>query len=203
MQRLLKTLLLVAIVLLIPILPFAVIGELPGERWLSARDGNALQFALTGSGLLTLDVLLPIPSSIVIALLGGRLGFIAGWLSAWLGLTAGNLLGYGIGRLWPQKMAPDIPESPTLILLFLSRPVPILAEAMAIAAGATRTRIVHTVAVCAAGNLVYAGILAADGAALLAADWTGPGIILPLLVPVAGWALWRWLARKDKRKATA
>ena len=203
MQRTLKILLLVAIVLLLPIVPFLVIGELPGERWLSATDGSALAFAFTGSGLLALDILLPVPSSIVIALMGGRLGFYEGWLGAWLGLTAGNLLGYGIGRLWPQKMAPDIPESPTLILLFLSRPVPILAEAVAIAAGATRTPVLHTVTACATGNLVYAGILAADGAALLAADWTGPGMILPLLVPAAGWALWRWLARKDKQKATA
>lgn len=203
MQRTLKILLLVAIVLLLPIVPFLVIGELPGERWLSATGSNALVFALTGSGLLTLDVLLPIPSSIVIALMGGRLGFYEGWFSAWLGLTAGNLLGYGIGRLWPKKLAPDIPESPTLILLFLSRPVPILAEAMVIAAGATRARVTHTVAVCAAGNLVYAGILAADGAVLLPAGWTGPGIILPLLLPVAGWGLWRWLSRKGKQKATA
>jgi hypothetical protein len=77
-------------------------------------------------------------------------------------------------------------------LLILSRPVPVLAEAMAIAAGATRTPVMHMLAACAAGNAVYAGILAADGAALLAADWTGPGIILPLLLPVAGWGLWRW-----------
>jgi len=192
MKWILKTLLLVAIVLLIPIVPFIVIGELPGERWLSAKDGSALVFALTGSGLLTLDVVLPIPSSIVIALMGGRLGFYAGWFSAWLGLTAGTLVGYGIGRLWPRKWAPEFPESPTLVLLILSRPVPVLAEAMTIAAGATRTPVTHMLTACAAGNAVYAGILAADGAALLAADWTGPGIILPLLVPVAGWGLWRW-----------
>ncbi len=203
MKRTLKILLLIAIVLTIPIVPFVVIGELPGERWLSATDGSALAFAFTGGGLLTLDVLLPIPSSIVIALMGGRLGFYAGWFSAWLGLTAGNLLGYGIGRLWPQKMSPDFPESPTLMLLILSRPVPILAEAMAITAGATRTPVMHTAAACATGNAVYTGILAADGAALLAAGWTGPGIILPLLVPVAGWALWRWLGKKGREEEIA
>lgn len=201
MQRTLKLLLLTAVVLLIPIVPFLVIGELPGERWLSVTDDGALLFALTGGGLLTLDVVLPIPSSIVIALLGGRLGFYTGWLSAWLGLTVGNLVGYGIGRLWPRKMAPDIAESPTLAMLILSRPVPILAEAMSIAAGATRVRIKPMIAACAAGNAVYAGILAADGAALLAADWVGPGIVLPLLIPVAGWVLWRWLARRRKQTA--
>ena len=182
-------------------MPYLVIGELPGERWLSATDERALAFALTGGGLLTLDVVLPIPSSIVIALLGGRLGFFAGWLCAWLGLTAGNLIGYGIGRLWPQKLAPDISESPTFIMLILSRPVPILAEAVAIAAGAMRTRPIHMFTACAAGNLVYAGALAANGAALLATDWTGPGIILPLFVPVICWILWRWWVRKSSKEA--
>ena len=51
--------------ILIPIIPFVIIGELPGERWLSATDDNALLFGITGMGLLTSDVLLPIPSSIV------------------------------------------------------------------------------------------------------------------------------------------
>jgi uncharacterized membrane protein YdjX (TVP38/TMEM64 family) len=200
MNRLLKILMVGAVVLLVPIVPFLIIGELPGARWLSASDGNAWLFTMTGGGLLALDVLLPIPSSVLIALMGGRLGFYAGWASAWLGLTAGTLLGYSVGRLWPQKWVPEISESPTLVLLFLSRPVPILAEAMTIAAGATRIPFMHMLAACAVGNVIYAGILAADGAALLAADWTGPGIILPLLVPVIGWGLWRWAG---KRAATS
>ena len=201
MQRTFKILLLIAIALLIPIVPYLVIGELPGEQWLSANDDSSLAFALTGGGLLTLDVILPIPSSIIIALLGGRLGFLVGFLSSWLGLTVGNLIGFGIGRLWPQKLTPDVSESPTLIMLILSRPVPILAEAVAIAAGATQTRFSHMFSACAAGNLVYAGILAANGAALLAADWTGSGIILPLFVPVIGWLLWRWWVRKGSGEA--
>lgn len=200
MQKTLKILVLAAVVLLVPIVPFIVVGELPGERWLSSMDNNALAFALTGSGLLALDVVLPVPSSIMTALLGGRLGFWAGGLCAWLGLTAGNLIGYGIGRLWPDKAAPDLPESPTLLLLILSRPVPIFAEAVAIAAGATRIHVGRMVAACAAGNAVYAGVLAADGAALLRPDWRVPGIVLPLLVPVAGWLIWTWSSRRNNRE---
>jgi len=82
--------------LLIPILPFVIIGELPGERWLSAVDDNALLFGLTGSGLLALDIFLPIPSSILGTILGARLGFWPGTLCTWTGLVAGNLLGFGV-----------------------------------------------------------------------------------------------------------
>lgn len=188
----------IVIALLMPIVPFLVIGELPGERWLSATDENALAFAATGGGLLTVDVLLPVPSSIVITLLGARLGTTAGWAAAWLGLTLGHAIGYGLGRLWPSRWSPEVPEAPTLMLLVVSRPVPILAEALAIAAGATRTPFGPTLLACACGNLVYSGILAANGAEVLADDLTGPGIFLPLVVPVAGWAVWRFWSRVQR-----
>ena len=41
-----RSALVILVALLIPVLPFAVIGELPGERWLSARDGDAFLFGL-------------------------------------------------------------------------------------------------------------------------------------------------------------
>lgn len=201
MQNTSRAITVVVIALLMPIVPFLVVGELPGERWLSSSDDNALLFAATGGGLLIADVLLPVPSSIVITLLGTRLGLFEGWLCALVSLTAGNLLGYGIGRLWPAKLAPEVSNEPTIVLLIVSRPVPILAEAMAIAAGAARTSFSPTLAACVAGNLVYTGVLAANGATLLADDLTGPGIFLPLFVPVAGWATWRLVGRFIKRAA--
>lgn len=197
MKQTLRVTLLVVVALLMPIIPFVMIGELPGERWLSASDDNAWLFALTGGGLLMLDVVLPIPSSIIIALLGTRLGFVAGWLSAWIGLTIGNLVGYGIGRLWPHKIAPEFPDSPTLAALFVSRPVPIIAEASVIAAGAARTNVWQVFAVCAAGNLIYTAILAASGAALLAANLSFAVLIVPLLVPAGCWLAWRWYQNRQ------
>lgn len=195
-----KTLLVITLALLMPIVPFAIIGELPGERWLSASDESATLFALTGGGLLLADVLLPVPSSIVISLLGGRLGFVAGWATAWIGLTLGNLLGYWVGRLWPARMAPDVAEQPTLLILILSRPVPILAEAAAIGAGATRANFAHVAGACAAGNAVYTGILTATGASLVTTEVGGLGLIAPLLVPAIGWWLWR---RSASRRSAA
>ena len=37
---------------LIPLIPFLVIGELPGERWLVATRDNAAWFGATGAALL-------------------------------------------------------------------------------------------------------------------------------------------------------
>jgi uncharacterized membrane protein YdjX (TVP38/TMEM64 family) len=110
----LRLIIVVLLAVLIPVVPFVLLGELPGERWLSAADDNALQFALTGAGLLAADALLPVPSSILGTLLGARLGFLAGALSAWLGMLAGNLLAYAGGRLLLGRLRTPLPETPTL-----------------------------------------------------------------------------------------
>lgn len=192
-----RLILVILLALIIPIVPFLVIGELPGDRWLSARDDNALLFGITGAGLLVTDILLPIPSSIVGTMLGARLGFLTGWAWAWAGLVIGNSIGYTVGRLLLSRFKPGIPQTPTLFLLFISRPVPVLAEAVTFAAGAERMEFPRFLGVTLLGNGFYALALAANGAALLPAALAGPGLILPMGLPVAAWLAWRWLEKKN------
>ena len=185
--------------LLVPIVPFVIIGELPGERWLSGTDDDAWLFGLTGGGLLALDIALPVPSSIVGTLLAARLGFWPGFLATWIGLLAGNLLGFSLARFAANRLRswlPVFPESTTLVLVFLSRPVPVVAEAMALTAGATRMSALPFLLTCGAGNFIYAIVLAGNGAALVPAGLAGPGLVVPMLLPVAAWLAWRHLARR-------
>jgi membrane protein YqaA with SNARE-associated domain len=186
-----KLLVVVLSALLIPVVPFLVVGELPGERWLSDADDNALHFALSGTALLAADVLLPIPSSIIGAMLGARLGFMPGWFWAWLGMTLGNLVGYATGRLLLGRFGTRLPRAPTLAALFMTRPVPVLAEAMTFTAGAERLPLLPFTAACALGNALYALVLALDGAAMLSTGMTGAGLVIPMALPVAAWLLWR------------
>ena len=192
--------LVILLALLIPIIPFAIIGELPGERWLSASDGNAFLFGLSGMALLAADVLLPIPSSIVGTMLGARLGFIPGWMWCWLGLMIGNAIGYFTGRLLLARFAPDIPRTPTLVLLFISRPIPVLAEALTFTAGAEKMKFSQFFWAILVGNGLYSVALTGNGAALLPDSLTGPGLILPMLLPVAGWLIWRWMEKRAARQ---
>lgn len=184
---------------LVPIVPFVVVGELPGETWLSNRDAGALGFALTGAGLLAADLLLPIPSSIIGSMLGGRLGFVVGSASAFAGLFVGHMVGYGVGRwIGGGKKRGEISDGPVSALwVFGSRPVPILAEAMTLAAGANQLSIRSFALACAAGDALYALVLAGNGAALLPGDWGGAGLILPMLLPVVAYSAYRWLERDD------
>jgi 3-dehydroquinate synthase len=194
-----RALVVLACALLIPILPFAAIGELPGERWLNAAGGDQLRFGLTGAALLTLDVLLPIPSSIIGALLGGRLGFGAGFIWSFFGLAAGHALGYALGRLVPERWSSQLPAAPSWIAILLSRPVPVFAEALAIAAGAERMPLAAFASSAALGDAIYAGVLAANGATLLPDGMWGVGLAVPLLLPVLGYLAFRKLHAPSAR----
>jgi len=193
----------IIIALAVPIIPFAIIGEMPGETWLSARDDNAWLFALTGSAILALDIVLPFPSSIVGTLLSARLGLAPGFFTILFGLTVGHSAGYFIGRLALKPIHAELPEVPTLLVVFLSRPVPILAEAMALASGAASTPFTHFLGVCVAGNSIYAAVLAANGATLLPDALLGPGLFIPMVLPVIAWAIWRWTSRRQRSPAEA
>jgi len=200
MRPALRSLAIITAALCIPLVPFFIIGELPGDRWLSSKDDAAGAFALAGAGLLALDVLLPIPSSIVGTMLGARLGFAPGFASAFLGMMAGQALAFAASRYVLRHRPQALPTAPTLAMLFLSRPVPVLAEAVAIAAGAARMSWQQFLLACGAGNLVYAGALALNGAALVPGEPLGPGLVLPMLLPVAAWLAWRVLHRRSANR---
>lgn len=186
--------LVILVALLIPIVPFVAIGELPGDQWLQGIDEDGWLFGLASAGLLASDTLLPIPSSIVGSLLGGRLGFVQGFLWCWLGLMAGSAIGYAVGYLFLRRYATQLPQTPSLLVLFASRAVPVLAEAVAVSAGATRVRLWPFFVVVLLGNGLYALVLAGNGAALLPDSITGVGLIVPMLLPLLTWSVWRLIA---------
>lgn len=193
----------IVLAILIPIIPFVVIGELPGQRWLSATDESAFLFGITGMGLLASDVLLPIPSSIIGTMLGARLGFLPGLLWCWCGLVLGNSVGYLAGRLLLSRFAPKTYHTPTLLLLFITRPVPVLAEALTFTAGAEKMKLSTFLLVSIAGNGIYALALSGNGATLLPDALAGPGLALPMLLPVVAWLLWRWYESRNKIQSGA
>lgn len=178
----------VVVAALVLSLPFLIVGELPGERWLSASDSRAPVFAALGVLLLAADVLLPVPSSAVGVMLGGRLGLALGFACCLSGLVAGHLVGYGLGRLAPERWASRAATAPSLLGVFVSRPVPVLAEALAVSAGATRMPLHQFLAAAALGDAIYAAALSAAGAELLSHGWYVAALVVPMtLIVVAGW----------------
>jgi uncharacterized membrane protein YdjX (TVP38/TMEM64 family) len=102
---------------------------------------------LLSIGLLTVDVFLPIPSSIVMTANGAVFGVIGGALVSLIGSMGGAIVAYTIGRrsnTWLQRHISPTEQATAraflgrwgALAIICTRPVPILAETMMIMAGA-------------------------------------------------------------------
>ena len=137
-----------------------------------ASTGGAA-FAI--SGLLALDVFLPVPSSIVSTAAGVLLGFWRGAATVWMGMMAGSLVGYWVGqrsaslarRLVGEHglmRAGTLAERYGPWAIVLCRPVPVLAEATVVFAGLVRAPLTRFVTLTALSNFGIAVGYAAIGA---------------------------------------
>jgi uncharacterized membrane protein YdjX (TVP38/TMEM64 family) len=125
--------------------------------------------------LLMLDVLLPVPSSIVSTAAGVLLGFWKGAAIVWAGMTVACVLGYALGArasgLARRFVGDEGLERATVLAgrygdwaLLLCRPVPVLAEASVIFAGLVHTPFSRFAWLTAGANLGIALGYAAFGA---------------------------------------
>lgn len=161
-------LLLVGGIAAIVIAVFAIAGALGLEL---AASSSAVACAL-----LVADVVLPVPSSLLLAWLGAEHGVVAGAALGAAAHTAGGALGFALGRLAERPIGRWIGEAERARVdrliarwgiagVAASRPVPVLAETVAIAAGLSRgLGGGRFVLAAAAGSLPYAAINAAAGA---------------------------------------
>ena len=150
--------------------------------------------------LLSLDVVLPVPSSIVSTAAGVLLGFSRGTIVVWVGMTAGCLLGYALGARASgaaRRMVGDTSLERASGLatrygdwtIVLCRPVPVLAEASVIFAGIIRAPFSRFVWLTACANLGIALGYSAFGAFSMRIDSFLVAFIGALAIPGAALAL--------------
>ncbi|NDC63168.1 MAG: DedA family protein [Planctomycetia bacterium] len=203
--RLLSILMLAA--LAVPLVPFLALGtrlDRMAAEWLDPPPSAPLVAAIE-TGLLAADLLLPVPSSMVATLGGARLGVAVGTACAWLGMTVGAAAGWWLGRRAGGRaldgLDPD--ERETLrrqertagpLLVVLTRPLPLVAEAAALAAGAAGMDGRSFLLAAASGNLPIAfswSLIGAMGSRGDALEWA---MIWSLVLPVA--SAWLVLGRR-------
>jgi len=132
--------------------------------------------AAVGVALLVADVVLPVPASGVMIAQGAAFGFLFGSLLSLVGGTGATLAAYYLGRrsrrlvnrLVPveqQLRGAELLERHGMWAIVVTRPVPMLAETVAILAGTSTTMPWWKVAAAGAlGNMVPAAAYAAVGA---------------------------------------
>lgn len=159
-------------------------------------------------GLLVADFALPVPSSLLHAYLGAAHGALVGTLLGAAAHLAGGAIAFGLGRLSADAVGRWIGAEEHarvdamlgrwgILGIAATRPVPVLAEAVAIVAGTTKSiGWARFLVAAAGGGIPYAAINAAAGAEAREGSY-GLAIGAALGIAVALWFL--PIARKKFR----
>lgn len=183
------------------IVPFAIFGDAI-EGFLTSFFDQPQSVGLVSAavvGLLALDVVLPLPSSLISAASGALLGFAAGAAAVFAGLMIGSGFGYALGRhvgtpiLSRTSGTKDLPKAGNgqVMALVATRAVPVLSEAMTVTAGATDMPRRTFWAASALANLGVAVTYAALGAWAATANTFLWVFAASIIVPAVGWVIYR------------
>ncbi|BDP41938.1 hypothetical protein DAETH_19070 [Deinococcus aetherius] len=137
--------------------------------------GGGVTAGLVGVALLVVDVLLPVPSSLVMIGHGALFGVWLGTLLSLFGSVGAALLGFAIGRRggpWLARVVPPEGRERSeallrrwgLLAIVVTRPVPLLAETVAVLAGASPLGWPQVALAAALGALPSALLYALAGA---------------------------------------
>lgn len=198
MHRPLRLLLILALVAVaVPLVPFLAFGtrlDHAVARWLDPLPAPPV-LATIEVGVLAADLLLPVPSSMVATLGGAHLGIAIGTACAWLGMTAGAMAGWWLGhtagaaslsRLTAEEQERLRRQQRRYgpLAVVLTRPLPLVAEAAAIMAGAAGMGWRDFLVAAGSGNLAIAIVWSVAGAIGRQADSLQWVLVGSLAVPV-------------------
>jgi uncharacterized membrane protein YdjX (TVP38/TMEM64 family) len=167
--------------------------------WLSR--GGVLAATL-GVGLLIADVLLPVPSSLVMVAHGALFGVLGGTLLSLAGSTLAALFGFWIGRRGGRLLERLVPSAEReradyllkrwgMLAIIVTRPVPLLAETIAIMAGTSRMSWGSVTLAALLGSLPPALLYALTGASVGKFQNTALVFVFVLLVAGFFWIVGR------------
>jgi uncharacterized membrane protein YdjX (TVP38/TMEM64 family) len=190
--------LLVAIVLAVPIVPFLMFGPRL-EGWIDARLQEHLPPTVVAGAtvaLLAVDILLPIPSSVVSTVAAHRLGFWLGTACSWLGMTLGATVAFLAARLLGRAIVlrlsrqEDLERADRLgqrygpAILVLARAIPVLAEASVLLLATSNLPTRRFVLPVALSNLGIATAYSALGCSLSLPVAVAASIALPVAATI-------------------
>lgn len=176
----------------------------PNPAVLTSR--GALFAAGAGILLLTLDVVLPVPSSVIMLANGALFGIGGGTLLSLAGAMVGFVLAVSIGRRGgrllhkistPEEMAAAdrLFRRWGTAAIIVSRPLPILAETIALFAGASSMDWQRLVVAAVAGLIPTCLAYATAGAVAMSFDNLALIFFVTCAVAVIGWLIDRRIRR--------
>ncbi|MEM7156010.1 MAG: VTT domain-containing protein [Myxococcota bacterium] len=140
-----------------------------------AMSGGGVLAALVGVGLLVADVLIPVPASVIMIAHGVLFGAVLGAALSLVGSVAAAAVGFGIGRRggrWLDRLVTEQQRARAdallqrwgMVAIIATRPVPIVAESVAILAGTSSFGWTKMLVASAVGSIPAAVAFALVGA---------------------------------------
>ena len=162
--------------------------------------------ALVGVGLLLVDVVLPVPSSLVMVAHGALFGVATGTVLSVIGSTGSAMAGFALGRRGGQLLIRHVPEADRsradrllrkwgVLAIIVTRPVPLLAETTAFMAGTSSLGWTKVLIGAVAGSLPAALLYAITGALAANVETGFAAFGLSLVIAGGVWLAARRLAR--------
>ncbi|MDF1695887.1 MAG: VTT domain-containing protein [Saprospiraceae bacterium] len=136
-----------AISVVIVLITFGLFSAMEKEfsELLDVLKTNPIKFGLVSFLILAADIILPVPSSIILYINGYFLGVLTGTTVSMSGLMVGCLLGYYLGKAGSKFFQPDRNTKADQILkkygpsaIFLTRGIPVLSESICFVCGYNR-----------------------------------------------------------------
>jgi len=167
MQKWVKWTLIFIAIFFIIIVPYSIMGS-SIENWVNQFLNSSNSILLIGiviGGLLSVDILLPVPSSIMSTAGGYFLGLIPGTLISLGGMTISCIIGYYLGSKFGNPISKRWVGSKELLrlhklenkygdwIIIISRAVPFLAEASVFVAGIGRMPLKRFILLISLSNL--------------------------------------------------
>ena len=201
-----KLLVLIAVVLLVPIVPFALMGwwfEPWLESLLAGVDAIPVASFFSVVGILAVDILLPIPSSAVCTFAGKQLGALSGTAACWVGLNLSAGIGYWIGNRFGRPAAIRFSDTATIerlesldhrssiTCLVVCRSLPIIAEASVLLMGIRKLPHKYFWPTVLVSNLAIAAALCWLGAFSAKANWFPLALCISVAIPLLFVLFWK------------
>lgn len=172
--------------------------------------------ALVVGLLLTMDLFLPIPSSVLMTLSGHLSGFWLGFAANFIGAMSSALLGFylcrrfgavAFQRLIGQQASVEVERFFSQLgawAILLSRPVPMLTEVMSCLAGLSQMRFSVFTVLSALGTAPLSAAYAWLGWHYGLQDLIWWGLLIALLIPALGYGLLvrPWMGRSARQVRT-
>lgn len=164
--------------------------------------------ALVGTGLLISDIVLPVPSSLIMIANGALFGLVLGTGLSLLGGLGASLLGFWIGRRSAllvhrfvkedeRRQADRLMERWGMIAIIVTRPIPLVSETLSIVAGGTSLRWRSMVGASVLGLAPGAAIYAATGIYAVSLESSVLSFLVVIAVAMLFWLFGKVLVKRD------